>query len=352
MTRSVSLGQRLVRAVAAATLTAVSAFAQPALGHSADPTIGSPNWSPNQTLAWAWAGSQVPPSWLQAPFERATADANASRGSRSGYYVRQSSAPSTVAYGEPTGCSSAGIACFSRNAPYSFRIWFRAHGYRFDWGTLRWCQGPSGFVDGCFDVETIALDELGHVLGLGHHLNYSDDRDYRDAVVQTVSRSRPKAGWDAHAFGRCDVARLQLIYSVFSSWDPVSSCLSIGTVTSLSPSSTSVLAGTEVAMRATVRAASSSSYGALSGIGVSGRTVVLERRVPGAATWTTVATMTPQSGDGNYATTVAITGRYEWRATFRKPSAEGWLGSSSAWIAISTTSCSICPNRVALAGPA
>jgi hypothetical protein len=318
--------------------------AAPAIAHSPDPSLGSTNWSPNQTLSWAWASAQVPPTWLQAAFERAASDSNLTRASRAGIFVRQSSAASTVAYGEPTGCSSAGIACFSRSVPYSFRVWFRAHGYRFDWGTLRWCQGPSGYVDGCFDVENIGLDELGHVLGLGHHLNYSDERDYRDAVVQTVSRTKPRAGWDAHAFGRCDAARLQLIYDRPSSWDRFSTCLSIGTVTTLTPSSTQPWLGTDVLMTARLRTATSSAYGALSGDPVSGRTVQLQRRIPGASSWTTVATMAPQGEAGAYATTVTIYGTYEWRATFSKPAGEGLLGSSSAWVRVSPMGCTICPQ--------
>jgi hypothetical protein len=185
-----------------AVVTIAAALPSTTLGHGPDPAISSSAWTPNQALPWTWASTQVPPAWLQAAFERATADSNASRSSRAGIFVRQSGTSNTVAYGEPTGCSPAGIACFSRNVPYSYRIWFRAHGFRFDWGTLRWCQGPSGYVNGCFDVENIALDELGHVEGLGHHLNYGDERDYRDAVVQTASRVKPQSGWDAHVYGR------------------------------------------------------------------------------------------------------------------------------------------------------
>lgn len=322
----------------------------PVLGHGPDPGLGG-TWSANQTLPWTWAAGQVPPSWLQAAFERATSDSNVTRASRAGVFARQSGAPSTVAYGEPTGCSSAGIACFSRTLPVSFRIWFRANGYRFDWGTLRWCQGPSGFVDGCFDVENVALDELGHVEGLGHHQNYGDDRDYLDAVVQSVSRSKPAAGWNAHAYGRCDVARLQLLYDRPTTWDPFSTCLSIGSVTTLSPSSTAALLGTDVLMSATVRTATSSSLGALSGDPVSGRTVVLERRFPGAPSWSAVATMAPGEASGTYSATVTIHGTYEWRATLPKPTGEGLNGSASAWVRVSMIPCSVCPAAAAREAP-
>jgi hypothetical protein len=343
--------RRCSKAVNAAMLAVALAAGLPggALAHGPDPALGSTSWAPNQTLAWAWASAQVPPSWLQTAFERGTADSNATRASRAGVFVRQSSAPSRVAYGEPTGCSPAGIACFSRSVPSSFRIWFRAHGYRFDWGTLRWCQGPSGFVDGCFDVENIALDELGHVLGLGHHLNYSDDRDYRDAVVQTVSRTKPRAGWDAHAYGRCDVARLQLIYDRLSTWAGLSTCLSVATTLGLTSSASSAWLNTQVQMTATLRTASSSAYGALSNDPVSGRTVMLDRRSPGASSWTTVATMAA-TGEGTYAATVTITGVYEWRARFPKPGGEGLGGSTSAWVPVSILRCTTCPAVLSTGG--
>ena len=93
--------------------------------------------------------------------------------------------------------------------PDGFTMWLREQGHVFDWGTLKWCQAYTTPPNGCYDAETIALDEFGHVEGLGHHANYTDDSDYGDAVVQTYSRTKPTAGWNMHVFGRCDVATLQ-----------------------------------------------------------------------------------------------------------------------------------------------
>ena len=72
----------------------------------------------------------------------------------------------------------------------------------------------NGDPDGCYDAENVVLDELGHVLGLDHHVNYADDSDYADAVVQTYTHAKPRVGWHAHVFGRCDVATLQQEYDV------------------------------------------------------------------------------------------------------------------------------------------
>ena len=62
---------------------------------------------------------------------------------------------------------------------------------------------------------------------LNHHVNYADDHDYLDAVVQTYSRVKPQAGYNARAFGRCDVATLQLQYDVPSSAAKYSTCLDL-----------------------------------------------------------------------------------------------------------------------------
>ena len=57
-------------------------------------------------------------------------------------------------------------------SPTSFTMWFREQGHVFDWGTLKWCQAYTTPPNGCYDAENIALDEFGHVEGLGHHDNY------------------------------------------------------------------------------------------------------------------------------------------------------------------------------------
>ena len=142
-------------------------------------------------------------------------DANASAGQVPDVRLRRRRR-NVVYYGTDVPCGVNGLACFQRDPPGWFGMWFRENGHRFDWGTLRWCE-LSGGPDGCYDAENIMLDEFGHVLVLDHHDNFGDDSDYDDAVVQTYSRTKPRAGWNAHDFGRCDVATLQQQYDVPSS---------------------------------------------------------------------------------------------------------------------------------------
>lgn len=310
--------------------------------HNPDPSLGGALWGQDQVVTYAWAPGQVPPTWLQNAFNAAAGDANRTRASRAAVFSLGSSG-SQVAYGEPTGCSAAGIACFWRNPPGSFKVWYRANGYWFDWGQLRWCQA-AGFSTGCYDAENVGLDELGHVLGLDHHVNWPDQSDYGDAVVQAVTRTFPKTGSTAYAFGRCDQARLQLLYERQSSWSVLSSCLALPSQTGIGVSATSITAGGSVLFYGSLRVSTSAAAGNLTGDWVSGRTLVLERRFLGGSTWTPVATMTPQAVGGSYAVTVSITGTYEWRVTFTQPSGEGLLGSSSVAVPIYVQSCSVCPN--------
>lgn len=344
-------GKRLGRAGAlVAGLAAVIVAAGSAAAHGPDPTVGGSLWSQDQVLFYQWRTGQAPPAWMAVAIDAAAADASITRASRAATFARPAGAASSlIAYGEPTGCSAAGIACFDRSgAPNSFRMWFRAHGYVFDWGTLRWCQGLATIANGCFDAENVALDEFGHVEILGHHVNYTDNSDYVDAVVQTIARARPAAGWNAHVFGPCDTARLQLEYDRRAPRDLFSTCLDIPTTTALAVSSSSIWTGGTIRFSATLRTSTAAANRALANDPVSNRTVLLQRRLVGASSWTTVGTMSASTTvEGTYAISVSPTATYEWRATFTPVAADGALGSSSGTVKVTVSSCSGsgCPSR-------
>jgi hypothetical protein len=317
----------------------------PVLSHSPDPVLGGALWGQGQLVRYRWRAGQVPPSWMQSAVNAAASDSNRSRSSRAAVFGYDGAGASPIAYGEPTACGVNGIACFSRaGAPTSFAMWFRRHGHVFDWGPLRWCQYYSTPPDGCFDAENVALDEFGHVEILAHHWNYADNSDYLDAVVQTVSRAKPRAGWNAHQYGRCDRATLQRKYDMLSSSSLYSTCLDLNTTLSLASSSAYVSYGVTVSFTATLRVSSQAEYERLAGNPLSGRPVVLQRRIPGG-TWGTYATMSQGTSAGTYAYSLSLSRTYEWRAVFRTPSNEGLNGDYSPTVTVTVAPCGIkCPS--------
>jgi len=193
----------VVLALVAASITT------PVLAHDPDPALSGGTFGQSQALEFRWRSGSEPPSAIRTAVLEAAGDSNATRASQAATFGYDSTSSNPIGYGSGT-CGVNGLACFTRTVPTGFTMWFREHGRVFDWGTLRWCQMQASPTNGCYDAETIALDEFGHIQVLDHHVNYSDQRDYTDAVVQTFSRTRPSAGWNMHTFGRCDTATLQM----------------------------------------------------------------------------------------------------------------------------------------------
>jgi hypothetical protein len=337
----IRMPSRLVALSAAGSIAlAMGVTALPVTAHSPDPWLGGGIFAQNQALDYRWGTGGTPPTAMKTAINEAAADSNASRKSKAAVFAYDSGGGNTIYYGTSVPCGVNGLACFRRSAPDSFGVWLRENGHRFDWGTLRWCE-MTGDPDGCYDAENITLDELGHVQGLDHHVNYPDDSDYLDAVVQTYSHAKPRIGWSAHAFGRCDVATLQQQYDVTSSTTLYSTCLDVPTVTTARVSS---LSGTVVTFAATL---GSDGSGRLSNNLISGRKVVVQRRT--ADGWSDLATMTAGSTAGTYTASFLLYANTELRALFRKPSNEGLRTSASAAILVTITpACTVKPCPLSL----
>lgn len=319
----------------------------PAIAHGPDPVLGE-LFAQSKVLQYRWSPAGAPPTDMKTAIGAARDDANASRKSKAPTYDYDSGASNDIYYGTNVACGVNGLACFQRNPPGAFDMWFRENGHRFDWGTLRWCE-LSGSPDGCYDAENIALDELGHILVLGHHSNLSDDSDYKDAVVQTYSRTKPKSSYNAHVFGRCDVATLQQQYDVLTASTLYSTCLDVPTAATLAASATTVVSGSMITFTATLTSAGS---GRLSNNAMSGRTVVLQQRT--SSGWSDVMTMGAASAGGMYTASLTVRSSQDYRSLFRKPYNEGVRADGSAAVAITVTaSCttSICPSSPSVANP-
>ena len=319
----------------------LSAIAAPAAAHGPDPILGGGLFAQNKVLQYRWTSSGTPPLDMKLAIHAARDDVNATRKSKSPSFDYDTGASNVIYYGTDVPCGTNGLACFRRDTPGWFGMWFRPNGYRYDWGTLRWCE-LSG-ADGCYDAENIALDEFGHVLVLDHHDNFNDDSDYKDAVVQTYSRTKPRAGYNAHAFGRCDVAALQQAYDIQSYTTLYSTCFDVPTVVTLAVSDASVSSGSMVTFTSTL---TSAGEGRLSNNPMNGRTVVLQKRT--STGWSDVLTMAGTSTNGQYRASLTVRSTQDYRALFRGPSNEGVETDASPAVTVAvTSSCSgTCPSSI------
>lgn len=209
----------------------------------------------------------------------------------------------------------------------------RAHGTALDWGTLKWC--PVNANNGCYDPELIALHEFGHVQRLGHRLT-SDEQP--ETWLETIMHKSPKAkanvGWNAHAFGPCDVARLQMSYEAATPSTLYSTCLSLDTTMWLSAPQSPHEPGTNVLFTATFKIATTETA-KLAGDEVDGREVTLQRRLVGGSTWTNYASMSSVGGgSGQYRVTLSVSNTYEYRARYAVDSGEGLNGTSSGAVEV------------------
>ena len=302
--------------------------------HGPDPLVGSGRWSQDQALTYSWRSGSLPTSAIQTAIKGAAADATASRASQAASFAYDPASPSVIGYGSGATCGVNGLACFTRTPPSSFTMWLREQGHVFDWGTLKWCQAYGTPPSGCYDAENIALDEFGHIEILDHHLNWSSESDYADAVVQTKSRAYPLAGWNAHVFGRCDVATLQMQYDVRTWAAKYSTCLDLATTLGLTSSVSHVAPGGSVTLTATLKVADIASYVRLAINPLASRIVTLQRRPRGTTSWTTVGTMAAGTTSGTYARAVQISTATDLRAVFSAPTDEGLRAATSPTVGV------------------
>lgn len=312
--------------------------------HGPDPTLSGGLFGQNQALGFRWRSGSAPPGAVRNAVLAAAADSNASRASKAATFAYAASGSNLIGYGTGT-CGVNGLGCFTRTAPTGFTMWLREHGRTFDWGTLRWCQMQAQPTNGCYDAETIALDEFGHVEGLDHHVNLADESDYTDAVVQTFSRTRPKTGWNMHTYGICDTATLQITYDLPTLSSLYSRCLDVVTNVNLGVSDASVAYSASVDISAVLKVVTDADYGRLSANPIGGRTVRLQRRAIGSSTWTNLVTLNHTSPTGTYGATLRLYATADYRTSFATPANEGLRGDTSSAVRITVSPCaSNCPS--------
>lgn len=286
------------------------------------PVFAAGAWPRDKDLPFRWQASSVPPKWARKPLLKAADDTRRSSDARSPIFRHASGASDSVRYtaGFPSFCRF-GIACASRSMPTVWAVWIRPHGTDFAWGTLRWCQKPSG--DGCFDLRRVMLHELGHVTGLNHPESAGFRLGVDETVMQAVTPASPRGGSHRHAFGRCDVASLQELYDTPDRETRISSCNDLETRLGLWSSASSVASGDSVKLTAVLRIADRSAYGLLAGNKLDDRSVKLKFRRAGSNDGWSTAWMEPASKAGRYELTIKPQATWEFEATFPVPADEG-----------------------------
>lgn len=320
--------KRLVAFVAAGLVAALSA--QPAAAALPTPASGA-TWEANQRVDYRWKDGSEPPAWAKAAMNAAAADSNASRKAKAAVFSYDAKGPAWLAYTDDLPTNWA-IGYTVRNIPDSFTIRMRPHGAQLDWGTLRWCEFyDTDAPNGCYDLEMVTLHEFGHALTLGH-VNETEVDSYTDSLMHAIGlRSKAKVGWNQHAYGRCDVARLQIRYEPLTSSTPISTCLDLPTDVSLTPGTSNIAYGSSITLTAKLKIGADAVYSNLAGDPLSGRSVILQRRAIGATAWTTIGDMSAVTDDsGRYVKTMTLTATYDWRTAFSAPNDEGLEGSTSS----------------------
>ena len=325
--------KRLIALAAAGVMAALAV--EPVSAALPTPASGRA-WDPNQRVDYRWKEGAEPPAWAKAAIAAAAADVTASRKSKAAVFAQRDDGPAWIAYTDDIPTNYA-IGYAVRHAPESFSIRLRPHGTHLDWGVLRWCQFFDDPPNGCYDAETVTLHEFGHVETLGH-IDDADVDEWTDSVMHVAVRSKAKAGWNQHVFGRCDVARLQVRYEALTSGTPISTCLDLSTDLSLSPSTSSVAYGSSLTLTAGLKISADTSYPNLASDPLSGRAVVLQSRALGATAWATIGDMSAIADDsGRYVKTLTLTSTYDWRAVFSAPKDEGLTGATSNVSRLSVT---------------
>jgi hypothetical protein len=314
-------------------------------------------WAGNEVLEFRWRAGATPPGWMQAEMRAAATDVNTSRRSKAPTFIVDEDATDSLGYETSLPCGATSIGCASKVVPEWWRVGLRVHGHWFDWGQLRWCQALPEPRDGCFDAELVTLHELGHIEVLGHYEDAFEPGEavgpWADSVMHVVTRARPRTGWNAHAFGRCDVAALQRRYDVPNDTSAYSTCVTLATTLSLGASATSVGYRQPVVLSSVLRVDDRDSYGKLGGNRLSDRPVVIQRRAAGGSTWLSLGEMSPTAGSGGYSFTITPQSTADYRAVFARPAGEGLTGASSVVITVRVAACGGpgCPTSVP-AGPA
>jgi hypothetical protein len=185
----------------------------PATAADYDPVLLGWTWPAGYTGSWRF-GSFPTTAWMRTAVTNAVTTISHSPYRNPDFeYTTGTSANVTVEYVDPSlnACPGLypytwiGCAKTSATSPFTtWRVWLASN--------RCWTNGSGGRTcasdTGAFDVETLTLNEMGHVNILAHHVNPA----YSDAVVQAVPTSYPNTDWQMRSLRWADTGRLNLLY--------------------------------------------------------------------------------------------------------------------------------------------
>ena len=292
--------------VALAVLMLVAQPAAAYLGDDYDPTPGDRHWPLSAILTYSWLPDHVPPPWMINRIRSEIAHLNdGTQGARLPvfrYTTDVHAAHLKIGYGIPhnanaPACAEVGsIVCVERlpDTGLHDKVLLFAKdvldGSPHPW--QKYCQYPNpptaGHHDRCFDVSHVTLRAMGFVYGL-HRWDREEFGKFgpgaRITVMSAWALREGEVGFERRDFGRCDVARLQLLYDVHSQRSRYSTCLDRqATSLELGASDQSVGYRDPVTFRAKLKLAVNAPD-VFVGNPVSGRRVVLQRSTDGFATF-------------------------------------------------------------------
>jgi len=180
---------------------------RPAQAAANDPTYSNV-WGTNYYGVYYFHSADLTLGWMKT----AVNTANATIGHRTSRNPDFHETPSTSANGAVHYMSSVTNlcdgaqywkACGDAYSDQTFRLWF-ASIYCWTDGTNDTCGGTR------YDVETVALNEMGHVNRLQHHVNPA----YSDAVVQATPYPYGQTYGINRALRWADIGALNALYGV------------------------------------------------------------------------------------------------------------------------------------------
>lgn len=123
-------------------------------------------------------GNEFPAAWMKSAINRANATIGHGDARNPDFHVTTSTSANGVVHYMSSATNDCDLVynwrgCADAYPDRTFRLWLASNACWTD-GTNSTCGGTR------YDVETVALNEMGHVNRLGHHVN----PDYADAVVQ------------------------------------------------------------------------------------------------------------------------------------------------------------------------